>query len=186
MEPTQLGIGGSFSTKASLKLDNIRAPLNNIKVKIDTGCPISVIPLAKFKPLQSLCNELKEVDIKDNIEYVASYGVETGGEKHDKPVTFDEKMECPALKFKHSVSNFEIAGVKISNDYIFVNYNRKGNILIGMDILKDWDIHIGISKIYKKTIFLACPYNSLNEDYYKALEEHFEIATEIISSEYPD
>lgn len=50
------------------------------------------------------------------------------------------------MKFEHGVSDFMIGGVKISADKICLNYDRKGNILIRMDILKDWDIHIGISK----------------------------------------
>lgn len=58
------------------------------------------------------------------------------------------------MKFEHGVSDFMIGGVKISADKICLNYDRKGNILIGMDILKDWDIHIGVSKETGKSLFL--------------------------------
>lgn len=157
--------------------------LSNIEVKIDTGCAISTIPLAKFKALSYLCDKLKYNDIENNIEYLASYGVETGGEKHDTPVTDEEKMKCTALKFKHKVENFEIAGVSITTqDYLFVNYNRKGNILIGMDIMKNWDIHIGTIDT-GETIFLVCPKDQLNEEYFRELNRLFHIGDEILSAE---
>lgn len=175
MVSTISGIGGSFFTTASFKLDNVLAPFSNVPVKIDTGCSISTIPLARFQALKFFCESLKSQDIKNGIHYEISYGVETGGYKHKKPVTYDEKMDCPALKFEHAVSNFQIAGVAIAKDTVFVNYNRKGNILIGMDILKDWDIHMGISRENGTNIFLACPNDKLCQEYSDALEQHFSI-----------
>ncbi len=175
MTPTKSGIGGSFSSMASFKLDNILAPFGNVPVKIDTGCSISTIPLAKFHALQFFCESLKSADIRNGIAYEISYGVETGGNKHKNPVTFEEKMECAALKFRHTVSGFQIAGVPISRNIIYVNYNRRGNILIGMDILQEWEIHMGISRISEKNLFLACPKDMLCKEYYEALEEHFSV-----------
>ena len=87
MSPTPVGIGGSFMTTASFKLDNIQAPFSNVLVKIDTGCSISTIPLARFQALQGFCDFLKAADIEENVHYEISYGVETGGEKHKKAVS---------------------------------------------------------------------------------------------------
>lgn len=84
-------------------------------------------------------------------------------------------MECPSMKFEHGISDFMIAGVKITSDKICLNYDRKGNILIGMDILKDWDIHIGVSKVTGKSLFLACPIENKCREYIDALERHFGI-----------
>lgn len=56
-----------------------------------------------------------------------------------------------------------------------VSYGRTGNILIGMDVLSQMDIHIGKSKILEKTVFIACPYDSLNQEYLEALNQHFDI-----------
>ncbi len=173
--PTRAGIGGSFMTTASFKLDNILAPFNNVPVKIDTGCSISTIPLARFQALKVFCDSLKADDIEDDIPYKISYGVESGGERHNSPITFEEKMQCPALKFQHTIRNFHIAGIPIDQDAIYVNYNRKGNILIGMDILQDWDIHIGTSKITEKNLFLACPETYMCQEYFDALEANFGI-----------
>ena len=144
-------------------------------VKIDPGCSVSTIPLARFQALKGFCDSLKAADIEENVHYEISSGVETGGEKHKKPDTDAEKMLCPAMKFRHVIRNFQIAGMSVMSDVIYVNYNRKGNILIGIDILQYWDIHMGTSRITGKKIFLACPEDSICLEYSKALEENFGI-----------
>lgn len=175
MQPTTCGIGGSFSTEASFCLDNFKAPFYDIEVKIDTGCSISTIPLKRLKVSDALCKTLKRTDVAKGIPYFLSYGIESGGLRHEIPVTDEEKMECPAMKFEHGISDFMIGGVKIPSDKICLNYDRKGNILIGMNILKDWDIHIGVSKVTGKSLLLACPIKNGCREYMDALELHFEI-----------
>lgn len=176
MRPTTCGIGGSFSTEASFCLDNFKAPFYDIEVKIDTGCSISTIPLKRLKVSDTLCKTLKRIDVTNGIPHFLSYGIESGGLRHEIPITDDEKMECSAMKFEHGISDFMIGGVKISSDKICLNYDRKGNILIGMDILKDWDIHIGISKATGKNLFLACPMGNRGKEYFGELERHFGIS----------
>ncbi len=178
MRPTGIGIGGAFSVPASFKLDNVNTPFKNVDVKIDTGCSVSTIPLAKFKAHGLNFDTLKRDDITNNIDYITSYGVETGGKNHKVPKTYDEKMVCEALKFRHDIYDFEINGLPISHSYIYVNYNRKGNILIGMDILKDWDIHIRTIDT-GETIFLGCPNEQINDAYLQELEDTFHIASEL-------
>jgi len=176
MMPTVCGTGGSFSTEASFCLDNFKALFYDIKVKIDTGCSISTIPLKRLKVSDTLCKALKRIDVMNGTPYFLSYGIESGGLKHEIPVTDDEKMVCPAMKFEHGISDFMIGGVNISFDKICLNYDRKGNILIGMDILKDWDIHIGISKVTGKSLLLSCPIGNECREYYDALKKHFGIS----------
>lgn len=181
MKPTVNGEGGSFNTFASFTLDNISTPFHNVGVKIDTGCSISTIPLAKFTLLKHALSILKSNDIINGIEHLISYGVETGGSKHTAPKTYNDKMACSALKFKHDVSNFEIAGVSISHSNLYINYDRSGNILIGMDILKNWDIHIGTTDS-GETIFLGCPKDQINDEYLRELENTFHVASYINAS----
>ncbi len=181
MTSTKHGVGGSFNIEACFKLDNIPVPFKDIPVKIDTGCSISTIPARKLKLSENIRNTLKRNDINNNINYYLSYGVETGGEKHEEPKTPDEKMLCPAIKFEHTITNFKIAGVDINTSKICLNYNRNGNILIGMDILKDWDIHINTIDT-GETIFLACPKCMINDEYLYELEKTFHIGTEVYSA----
>lgn len=170
---TACGIGGSFSAKASFCLDNFKAPFYDIEVKIDTGCSISAIPLKRLRVSDALCKTLKKIDIINQVPYFLSYGIESGGNKHDIPITDDDKMRCPVMKFEHGVSDFMIGGVKISSDRVCLNYDRKGNVLIGMDILRDWDIHIGVSNVTGKNLLLACPMESDFRGYVNALKRHF-------------
>ena len=173
MTPTACGIGGSYQTAAGFVLDNFQSPFYDIEVKIDTGCSISTIPLKRLKVSDTLCKVLKGADIAGHIPYYLSYGVESGGLKHTAPVTDSEKMDCAAMKFEHGISDFTIAGVKVPCDTICLNYDRKGNILIGMDILQNWDIHMGISRKTGKNTFLASPKAVISQEYVEALEKHF-------------
>lgn len=175
MTPTANGIGGSFSTAASFRLDHFKAPFYDIEVKIDTGCSISTIPLKRLKVSDSLCSALKKMDVTNKVPYFLSYGIESGGLRHTIPVSDTEKMDCPAMKFEHKIFDFVIGGVKISHDKIYLNYDRRGHILIGMDILENWDIHIGISRKTGKNVFLACPMESVCREYVEALKMHFGI-----------
>lgn len=175
MTPTVYGAGGSFNTEAGFRLDNFKAPFYNIEVKIDTGCSISTIPLKGLKVSDTLCKLLKRIDIANDVPYFLSYGIETGGLKHKIPVTDEERMDCPAMKFEYGISDFVIGGVGISSDKICLNYDRSGNILIGMDVLENWDIHIGVSKKIEKSLLLACPFDNIYKEYFEALETHFGI-----------
>ena len=173
MAPAAGGRGGFFHTEADFLLDNFKAPFCGIEVKIDTGCSISTIPLRRLKVSDALCRILKGADIAAGIPYYLSYGVESGGLKHAVPVTDGQKMDCPAMKFEHGISDFTIGGVPVSCGSICLNYDRKGNILIGMDILREWDIHMGISKVTGKNLFLACPSGYMCRDYRDALKLNF-------------
>lgn len=48
-----------------------------------------------------------------------------------------------------------------------------GNILLGMDIIRQMDNHIGTSKVTGDTVLLACPENAICDEYLLALKEHF-------------
>ncbi len=165
--------GGILETNASFKLDNYETPFSNISVKIDTGCSISTIPLQTLNVKENICQKLKRNDLINDISNVRSFGVETGRNRPPAANNLNGKIADKAIKFKHGISPFYINGCKINCESIFINYDRTGNILIGMDILKDWDIHIGKSKATGKTTFIACPYAMLNNEYFKTLNKHF-------------
>lgn len=173
LEPSVKKRGGSFYASASFKIDNIPMAFDSVEVKIDSGCSISTIPLRRYGIAESICRRLKEQDIADNRDYVISYGVETGGLRHPSPRTPQEKIDCPAMKFLHNVSGFQLEGVLINVKDIYINYNRSGYALIGMDILEKLDIHMGESRINGKQLLLACPKDNIVLEYRQALEKHF-------------
>lgn len=74
----------------------------------------------------------------------------------------------------------------MKSKYIKITLNKRNEILIGMDILKNWDIHIGQSQITGECMMLACPYDILNDEYFKALNEHFGIGDSILTAEMYD
>ena len=76
------------------------------------------------------------------------------------------------------MQNFCLCGIPFGDIKANLSYDFNGNILIGMDIMKNWDIHIGTNK-QGETVFLGCPYNMLNQEYYLALENEFEIQQNI-------
>lgn len=170
--PNKYG-GGSFECEACFRLDNFKTLFKNIKVKIDTGCAISTIPVKKLKVSSAVCEKLKCIDIDNQTISIRSYGVETGGLKHSEPITRQQKIQCEALKFQHGISDLQLNGVKVPSKSIFLNYNRSGNILIGMDILSLMMCHIDISQKTGKLTLLCCPRESANDDFYIAMKEHF-------------
>lgn len=89
------------------------------------------------------------------------------------PRTFSEKVACSAMKFEHGISDLRIFGVTIPASKIHINYDRKSNILIGMDILSLMETHIGLSIKNGKLILLSCPYGQISDDYNHAIEQHF-------------
>lgn len=42
LDSTSAGIGGTFSTTATFQLDNVPVLFQDVQVKIDTGCAVSV------------------------------------------------------------------------------------------------------------------------------------------------
>ena len=119
--------------------------------------------------------------IKENrSSFKLSYGIESGGQRH-KQINFlsaQDIMNASEISFKHMVTNIEFNGVIIPDRKMYINYDRKGNILIGMDILRDWDIHIGTIDS-GETIFLGCPKDQINDGYLQELENTFHISSDI-------
>ncbi len=171
--PNANGCGGTFIATADFSLDNFRTRFKDIEVKIDTGCSVSVIHSERLQIPRVLSQTKKIADINANIPFLCSYGVETGGLPHDIPKTFGEKASCSAMKFMHGVSDLHIQGVKIPATKIHINYDRKSNILIGMDILGLMETHIGLSRDNGKLMLISSPYGQESVPFNQALEKHF-------------
>jgi hypothetical protein len=149
---------------------------DDLYMKLDTGCTYSTIPYYKLVVNSNVCRYQKVSDILNNIKSMQSYGVESGGFAHEKLVTYNDKLNCRGLKFRHKATNFSINSYKLPDLDLFVNYDRRGNILIGMDILSKFDIHIGTSNITdKETLLAVLKDQSDKSEYYNALYRHFGI-----------
>lgn len=180
----KLNKNNEFRTTAEITV--LGNKYSNINVKIDTGCPCSVIPVSKLGISSIKAKILKEIAIADNnIKKSIGFGVNDTDEYKRKAKEDFEKGNYANLKsvsFTHKVDNFLISGVPIINDTIRVSYDGVGNILIGMDILKNWDIHIGTIGT-GETYFIACPMSQLNDEYYRELNKTFGIGDNIITAE---
>lgn len=84
-------------------------------------------------------------------------------------------MELKSITFQHENFEIDFGGVCINKDYVKVSYDRTDNILIEMNVMSQMDIHIGKSKIHEKTVFIACSYDSMNQEYLGALNQYFDI-----------
>ena len=62
----------------------------------------------------------------------------------------------------------------MGNAELLVSYDRTGNVLIGMDVLRLFDVHIGVSAVTGTHMMLACPTDNLSSSYLEALSVHFE------------
>lgn len=141
-----------------------------LEVKIDTGCSYSTIPLRRLEAYTE-CEliKMKKKDIYDKIEYKISYGVETGGQRH-RPINTDkDKENSSAIKFKHRLDSLVIGEYDFGNRDVYFNYDRTGNILIGMDILSQMDIHMGTDKNTGEYVLIGCLKDNINLAYKEAL-----------------
>lgn len=174
-----------FRTTADFVLElsngNLESFDNN--VKIDTGAPKSLLPIKTldYYTDTELC-ELKRYDLTHNIKRTISRGIETDRNEKVQLRDINEAMVYKKVSFEHYVNNFYLDKIHIGNRKIRVNYDLNGNILIGMDILNDFDIHISKSIITGKTTMLACPLNQINDSYIQALVSEFGIGEEIKNS----
>jgi hypothetical protein len=160
-----------FRVSAEFTLFGFKSVVDNLK--IDTGCGFTTFPLRRLGLYtDSDILRFKEDDIDNAVPYKISYGVETGGQTHSIPVTRQEKIACHALGFQKELFGLNVGGMLIGDRTIRINYDRHGNLLLGMDILKDWDIHIGTTEI-GDTVFLGCPKDAVSFEFYREMENTF-------------
>lgn len=143
------------------------------RAKIDTGCQRTCIPIRRLKLFSD--EEIllmKEKDILSKVDSRISYGVETGGTYHKKPESFDEKMKCSGISFRHRLEGVYLNKLDLGNKDVYFNYNRTGNVLIGMDILEELDIRMGMSESSNKYILVAKLLGDKNSNYEEKVNKY--------------
>jgi hypothetical protein len=171
----------NFSFKAPFTV-SVQGINITVQCKIDTGCMKTCIPIKRLNVSDATAMKLKEDAIRSGITYNRTYGVSDTQVNKDADALLIKQgrlAECTSLRFMQHAEKFEIAGYDFGQIDVGVNYDRTGNILIGMDILSQMDIHIGKSRIANETVLLACSYDNINAEYLSALERHFALGTNI-------
>lgn len=144
--------------------------LVEIDAILDTGCSHSHI---SADLVYIFFSDEERLNTKDKYMRTRPKGIGTGVESNGKLNSLDTNdINNPRIMISQKCYNVSINGVYIGNRYLNVSYDTSGVALIGMSILKDWDIHIGKNK-HGETVFLGCPYSHINQEYYLALENEF-------------
>jgi len=172
-----------FRTYASLTLFGTH--FSNVPVKIDTGCNVTTILAARLGIPEQITLTLKKQDCNNtSIKKDISFGVNDSTQYREKAkAKFHSKQfeQLSCISFIHEIKHFEISGTPIEDINVKVNYDRTGNILIGMDIISTWDTHISTLDT-GETLLLACPKKQLNSEYYGELQKYFNLKPTITLS----
>jgi hypothetical protein len=151
----------------------------NFEIQIDTGCQHSLISMNLMYIFLSdedmLKDKLKWLKCR---KYAISHGIESANKNTDDNLNIYNKN----ITVENIFYNISINDINIGNKHMYVSYDTTGIALLGMSIMKDWDIHIGKDITTGEVKLLACPNNQLNNDYFEALERIFGISSNIQSS----
>lgn len=166
----------TFSFDLDGKLDNMDSSFSGIDCKIDTGCSFTVINYFNIDPSITQGEICKIKDLDNKVPYIRSFGVESSGFYSEPPKSRVEFLRDKSLKFKHTLESAQFEGYPLGDITVGINYDRRGTNLIGMDILKLFDFHIGTSLITNNVTFVGVLKNQQDKsDYYNALKEHFNL-----------
>lgn len=149
-----------FLIELSLSLFGISKTLI---AKIDTGSDRTIIPISVFgfsleerrKLYQEEFKSFRKMFITNNYSDMEIY-------KLDK-----ENYAFMNTNFEYTNIDIFIKDMLLPKQNVLINYGIEKCILIGMDILKQLDIHINTTN--GKTILLACPQIYINQDYINRL-----------------
>ncbi|MCR5788777.1 MAG: hypothetical protein K6G83_02720 [Lachnospiraceae bacterium] len=165
-----------FKTTADLSFRG--TDYTKVDVKIDTGCGYSSFPALRLGITPSDAYRLKVVDSSDTtIRKAISFGVNDSKLKREEDKKkFKNKMymDLTSITFRHDLSGLSIGNYAIGNCDVRISYDRTGNILIGMDILKRLDIHIGTIDT-GQTVLIGCRKGMLTQGYRNELNRLFDV-----------
>lgn len=172
-------INNKFKCNLKAKFENTVDEDIDIDVIIDTGCTHSHISADLFTIFFS---DSEKVNEKDKWIKKRTAGIGKGVESMNQVIDFTVHKNNPRVVVQHRFYDIKLNNIDIGNAYVNVSYDTHMVALIGMEFIKDIDIHIGISNKTGKYTLIACPKNKLNDEYYKALDEHFNLGNKILSA----
>lgn len=174
----------AFVVEFELGLMTHRLALSG-NAKIDTGCENTSISLQS--PSVGLDKKTAMAYKKQAIE--AKLDMSLGFGANDTRLFRREQtdlfrcgdfFECSVLKFDVPVTQFYVNGYSIPVGHIGVSYDRTSNVLIGMDILKHFEYHCGVSLIEDVAndilegdfLFIGCLKDHITKEYLVAVEKY--------------
>lgn len=154
------------------------------KVKIDTGCTLTSIPLMSLGYSKEQCKSLKKEDLKKyrdgTVQAVRSLGVETDKDIVLSPLSKMSDLDLlndRSVCFVHA-SSFRLNDYEIGITRYKVNYDRFNHGLIGMSTLSNFEFYCGLSRQNNEYLFIGVLKDQEDKsDYYRALEYHFGVVT---------
>ena len=165
-----------FRTTADLSFRG--TDYTKVDVKIDTGCGYSSFPVSRLGISPTEAYLLKVSDSADPaIRKAISFGVNDSKLKREEDKKkFKSKMymDLTSVTFRHSITGLSIGNYDIGDVDVRISYDRTGNILIGMDILKSLDVHIGTIET-GETVLLGCNKGMLTQGYRDELNSLFDV-----------
>lgn len=164
----------SFNFEGTSDID-----LVEIDAILDTGCSHSHISADLIYIFLIDEDRLK---MKERFMGIRPKSIGIGVESNGKVDNVDrDDINNPRIVIGQKCYNVHINDTCIGNRYLSVSYDTSRVALVGMSILKDWDIHIGKNK-QGETVLLACPISSINPEYLEALENEFGLISLIDSN----
>lgn len=151
--------------------------LLKVQAKIDTGCMKTCISFKQFlsrKNQKDTSFKLKAISA--NLPASISFGVNDSLEYIEtQKVLYHNRdyMNCTAISFIHPIKSIYLGEYEVPVDGIKISYDRPRSILIGMDILRNFDMHTGVSKVNGENVLIGCLRDNITPEYLTALEEHF-------------
>lgn len=146
------------------------------KAKIDTGAYCILIPLKTLGIKEEKLLEYKDFFVSNNFICGTLRGVEgtfnLSKEDYLK-MSKEDKLAYRGFRFIADYSHLFIDNYYLGNGNCSVTCDTSGNILLGMSVLKDFDIHIGVSRVTGKCTFIGCLNDKINKEYLDALLAHF-------------
>lgn len=149
-------------------------------VEIDTGASSSFIPFnalgnnrddCMFAKKYLLNKQSNKMGVLSGVEGIYS----SISNSEFEQMSFEEKMNFKGLIFYGSIINLSVNDYYIASSCRFtISFDSsKKYALLGMDILKYFDFHIGVSNITDKCTFIGCLKDKITNEYLDALYAHF-------------
>lgn len=163
----------------------------NAPAKIDTGCAytnfsykalenkgvaLNKLDKDELIELENKAKQYKKQAIDADLATKTSFGVNDSIEyiNLQKELYRNKNyLDCTAISFIHPIKSIYLGGYEVPVEEIKISYDRPKSILIGMDILKNFDIHTGISKVNGENVLIGCLRDNITPEYLTTLEEHF-------------